>query len=137
MFRPTDKHLPIVFESLYEELQEDGSQISDLWRQKSIKSRARNIGESCDPFVMPDVAGRIYSQTRLPGAKSPRCPHSRNYFPRYLPKPIGAIETYFLQLRGRSSGLTVGDEFSTGSPIWMAPLLFHRSLSRYYLYGSK
>ena len=120
---PTDKHMPIVFESLYGELQGDGSHLSELWAQKSVKSRPAKPGEGCDPFVMPDAAGRIYLKTRLAGGKFPLLSHGGNYFLRHLSKTIDVIETHFLALQGRPRGLTVGVEFSTGPNLWLGVLV--------------
>ena len=119
----TDKHLPIVSGGLYEELQEDGAQLSELWPQGSIKLRAGKIGERCEPFVTPGESARIYSKTRIAGEKRPRRSHGRDYFPRCIAHATDVAETYFFQLQGRSRGLTVVVEFSTGPPLWMGVLI--------------
>ena len=95
---PTDKHLHIVFESPYGELQEAGSKLSELWRRKSIKFWAGEIGGICDPFATPEEAGGIYSGTRLSVGKRPRCSHGGDYLPRCLSMTIDVIGAYFLQL---------------------------------------
>ena len=113
----TDKHLYVVVDDLYEELQNENGPLVAQWTEESIRAWTRELGEKTSIYQMSEHAEKALKRTRLATDPCSRCSKTSKYFARQLTPTFELVKRQFKEWDGPAEGLTLGMEFSART-IW-------------------
>ena len=122
----TDKHLYVVSDDLYEELQNENGPLVAQWTEESIRAWKRELGEKTSMYQMSEHAQRALKHTRLSTDLCSRCSKTSKYFARPLSPTFELIKRQFNDWGGASEGLTIGMEFGART-IWFDIVLITKN----------
>ena len=81
---PTYKHLYVIVDDIYEELQNENGPLAQQWAGESIRARTRELAEDAPMYQMGDRALRAHNHTRFSTDPSGRGSKTSKYCARHL-----------------------------------------------------